>query len=1235
MTTIYNVSSEGATFGNTDTNTLNGAIRTIDTGAAGDYVINITGPIDLTTQLLAINLPSGLTLTIEGTDSSGSVAQTETIDGASTYSGLFVYSGIVTIKDLTLQNMKAQGGNGGTGNAGGGGGGLGGGLFVAGTNGSGGLNPGQDVAPSVTLMDVAFGNDSAVGGNGGGNGANNGGGGGGLGGAGGNGLRGGGGGGGIGFPGFGGDGSRENGGPGIVPRAPGGGSATGSAPGQGGASGGGGGGAPDLLSSGGGGGIDGASSNGTRGGGGGGAFTTGGGGGFGGGGGGSLVGGGGGFGGGGGGGTNFSRVGGAGGFGGGRGSAGTSSGGGGGLGAGGDIFVQQGGSLTLDGGALSGGSVTAGSGLVGGGNGSAFGTGIFLQGNGTLNVAPAPGQTESIADVITDQTANGGTGANAGSWGLALNGAGTLVLTGSNTYSGGTTIAAGTLQLGNGGTSGAVAGGIGDSGVLAVDRSDTVTWSTAVSGTGGFAQIGTGTTVFTVAENYTGGTTVEAGTLQLGAGGSLVSGSNLAVDAGTFDLNDHNQTVGNLSGSGGFVSLGSATLTAGTAVSTTFAGVISGSGEFDKIGAGTTILTGNNTYTGLTAISLGTLQLGDGGSSGSVASFVFDNGQLAIDRSDTVTIANGIFGAGSVAQIGAGTTILTAANDYRGGTTIAAGTLQLGNGGVAGSMTGDVTDDGTFAIDRSDVFTFGEAISGSGAFEQIGTGTTILTAADGVSGGTTISAGVLELGSGGSLGGAVTFANAGVPETLRLDTGSNQLGGSVGGFARNDDIDLGFLGFNASLSAVWQENAGNTGGTLSLEENGSTLATLSLTGQYVSANFSLANDGHGGTTIGFLNAPPPAGTTADMILTDPATGDYEIYDIGNNTVLASDFLTSIAPPSQVVALGNFSGADTSDMAVRNGGSFQYDDVADNNITQTGVMGPVGTEFSVVGQGKFDSFGNTSLMIEKTSGGVDTYDAFLVHDNQFVGSNQIAAVGSDWQTIGFGDVNGDGTTDMVTRNVNNGALEYYDIVNGQQSSFGVLGVVGTEWQPVGFGNFDNSGFSDLIMRYSNNDAYDLFDIRNNQIVGAHQIAAVGSEWQLAGFADLNGDGTDDMVLRNSNDGTFEYYDIANGQVTASGVLTQVSTQWNVVGLAADPPTTTGAMAANAGGPSSAGADTWLTQTMQTGGWLVGAGLGSNVGSLTDPLPAAGTGLAFGSADPMGNELQGMSPWLAQGPLQHHT
>jgi hypothetical protein len=226
MTTTYNVSSEGAAASsNTDTTTLNGAIRTIDTGAAGDYVINVTGTIDLTDELLAINLPVGSTLTING--GSGAV-----LDGLGDQRGLFVYSGTVTIENLTLQNMKAQGGAGGSG---GGGGGLGGGLFVAGTNGSGGHDPSQAVVPDVTLTNVIFSNDAAVGGNAPTSGLY---GGGGLGGGDGDSVSGGG----IGLSALGGS-TRGNGGPGIVPAA---------APGgNGGASGGGGGG-------GGGGGIGGA-----------------------------------------------------------------------------------------------------------------------------------------------------------------------------------------------------------------------------------------------------------------------------------------------------------------------------------------------------------------------------------------------------------------------------------------------------------------------------------------------------------------------------------------------------------------------------------------------------------------------------------------------------------------------------------------------------------------------------------------------------------------------------------------------------------------------------------------------------------------------------------------------------------------------------------------------------------------------------------------------------------------
>ena len=91
-----------------------------------------------------------------------------------------------------------------------------------------------------------------------------------------------------------------------------------------------------------------------------------------------------------------------------------------------------------------------------------------------------------------------------------------------------------------------------------------------------------------------------------------------------------------------------------------------------------------------------------------------------------------------ITKQGTGTLVLSGDNTYTGDTIIRAGTLQLGNGGTSGSIVGDVVDNGTFAVNRSDTFTFNGAISGSGAFAQIGTGTTVLTGANTYTGGTTI-----------------------------------------------------------------------------------------------------------------------------------------------------------------------------------------------------------------------------------------------------------------------------------------------------------------------------------------------------------------------------------------------------------------------------------------------------------------------------------------------------------------
>ncbi|MEO6843358.1 MAG: Hint domain-containing protein [Bradyrhizobium sp.] len=431
----------------TDEASLNGAIAAIDVGGTDAldntaYTIDFDLPqadghtLTLTDPLNAINLANGSSLTIEGLDH----GVADTIDGGGTERGLFVYSGTVSVNDLTIANARAQGGAGG-GGGGGGGAGLGGGLFVA-------------SGASVTLDDVSFHGDQAAGGAAGSsNGAA--GGGGGMGGAG----SADGGGGGLGS-GANGAGSSSNAGVGIIPNLP----ATAFNEADGG------GGAPDQFDIGGYGGGIGPSGGGGFGGGGGGGRYGGGSGGFGGGGGGGEgptyfgstgSGGYGGFGGGGGGGSAVNG-GGLGGFGAGDGGSGWGAGGGG-LGAGGDIFVQGGGSLTIAGGTLEDGAVHR----SGGNNqGAAYGSGIFLQGGDqSITLAPLTGQTETITDVIADMSGSvdstGGTTNGSGKGSLII-GDGTSLGTvkldpdepAGNTFTGGITIESGTLWLASAGAAG-------------------------------------------------------------------------------------------------------------------------------------------------------------------------------------------------------------------------------------------------------------------------------------------------------------------------------------------------------------------------------------------------------------------------------------------------------------------------------------------------------------------------------------------------------------------------------------------------------------------------------------------------------------------------------------------------------------------------------------------------------------------------------------------------------------
>ncbi|GEP45319.1 beta strand repeat-containing protein [Brevifollis gellanilyticus] len=226
-----------------------------------------------------------------------------------------------------------------------------------------------------------------------------------------------------------------------------------------------------------------------------------------------------------------------------------------------------------------------------------------------------------------------------------------------------------------GGTLDMTAGSIGAASALITfnAQSGTLQNLAELNGGAGLTKTTASTLILEGTNTYTGGTTISAGTLQVGSG----------------------STTGTL-GSGTVTN--NATLTVNRSNSYTVSNTINGSGAFIQAGSGTTILTADNGYAGTTTISAGTLQLGDGGTTGALAtsSTITNNGSFVINRSNAVVqgthfSGSAITGSGSFVQAGAGTTTLTAANTYAGVTTVSAGALQVGSSGVGQTGTGAVT----------------------------------------------------------------------------------------------------------------------------------------------------------------------------------------------------------------------------------------------------------------------------------------------------------------------------------------------------------------------------------------------------------------------------------------------------------------------------------------------------------------------------------------------------------------
>lgn len=254
---------------------------------------------------------------------------------------------------------------------------------------------------------------------------------------------------------------------------------------------------------------------------------------------------------------------------------------------------------------------------------------------------------------------------------LNKEGSGALILAKNNTFTGLTTIVAGPvvsgqptgrLDIGAGGTEGALLGNINNGALLRFNRSNDITYDKVISGSGAVTKLGAGTLTILGANTYEGLTTVSAGKLQIGNGASSGSGaaatvvSDIKLDGASTELIYNN---------------------AGTKVAS---GIISGTGMVTKRGSGTLQITANNSYDGVTTIEAGRIDLATGSGLGSAV------GNTIVNAGASLLLRDGFYSAENITLIGTGDASIGALRNisdtnHLTGTVTLSGDATLSSGG--------------------------------------------------------------------------------------------------------------------------------------------------------------------------------------------------------------------------------------------------------------------------------------------------------------------------------------------------------------------------------------------------------------------------------------------------------------------------------------------------------------------------------------------------------------------------
>ena len=597
---------------------------------------------------------------------------------------------------------------------------------------------------------------------------------------------------------------------------------------------------------------------------------------------------------------------------------------------------------------------------------------------------------------------------------------------------------------------------------------------------------------------------VVAGTLKSASASfsGLLSGANsITVDAGATLETAGGLDLFVLLGGGQVVDNGAAGNF--TLLRANFSGSISGpfSLAFDNESIagieGDSVLSGDNTYTGTTTIDTGTLQLGDGGATGSIgggAITEFSGGSLIIDRNDALTLDNAISGDGNLQQIGTGVTSINTTNAYSGGTTISAGVLAIGAADALG--TGAITMSGGELLGTAD-----ETIVDPLSFS----GTSTIAAAHGTT--------LAEDASNYSIA-ANTILNIGAPGqdgTILWHTNPGTTGGSGDGSlnvqagtlkAADEDfsllvdnsppttVDAGatidVAGFNTTIADLLGGGAvvdSGAAATLTLDAanfSGAISGPLSLTFAG-DASLSGLEDYTGNTTLAQVNGP----------FTVANTGTYDL--VANSNIIGSA-ASLFVNNGLFEKTGGGAVSDVTSNFINNGalnvlsgsiefsGGFTANGVIHGLVTQSGDV----TTVSAAVPSDFNGDSKSDILWQNSDGQASIWD---MNGNTLIGGGAVNPnPGPSWTEIGTGDFNGDGHADILFQNATSGQVSIWEM-NGNTLVGGgpVNPDPGPAWKAIGTGDFNGDGLSDILFQNTMSGQVSIWEMNGNKLVGGGPVS----------------------------------------------------------------------------------------------------------------------------------------------------